>query len=112
MWSNTSRSGIRRRWQPNGWVGATTARSGNRAANWSQTGSTRHDGSVGTVPPTIIECEHLYDRGGRACLLLAPIAGRSKYDPLSLSDPRSGWGGGRGGVNQGGGSKWHRSSRI
>src|SRR6266536_2124249 len=47
--SKTSRSGMRRRWQPSGWW---TWRVGSRAANWTHNGSTIDDGRAGTRPPS------------------------------------------------------------
>src|SRR5215216_1311827 len=49
--SNTTRSGMRRRWQPSGWVGETAGRSGSSAENWTHRGSNRQTGRTGTVPP-------------------------------------------------------------
>jgi hypothetical protein len=48
--SKTIRSGMRRRWQPSGWDGATRGCAGSSAANCSQTGSSRHTGRTGTGP--------------------------------------------------------------
>jgi hypothetical protein len=45
------RSLTRGRWQPSGWSGWYTGRSGSGAANWSQSGSVSHGGRVGTGPP-------------------------------------------------------------
>src|SRR5262245_64042005 len=43
--SKMMRSGIRRRWQPSGWV---SWRCGSSAANWSHSGSRMQDGRAGT----------------------------------------------------------------
>src|SRR3954471_16579186 len=51
-WSNTTRSGIRRRWHPHGWVGSNSGRSDSiRAANSTHRGSIRDAGSRGTDSP-------------------------------------------------------------
>src|SRR4051812_22773340 len=79
--SNTTRSGIRGRWHPSGWVGETTGRSGSSAENWSHSGSNRQTGRTGTDSSHDGDGLHLYCRGTRACLLLLlsplPIVGRS-----------------------------------
>jgi hypothetical protein len=46
--SNTTRSGLRGRWQPSGWL---SWRVGSSAVNWSQRGSWMQDGIAGTRPP-------------------------------------------------------------
>ncbi|MER6530872.1 DUF3592 domain-containing protein [Streptomyces sp. NPDC001508] len=40
---------MRRRWQPSGYSGWYSDRSGSKATNWSQSGSVSHDGSAGTA---------------------------------------------------------------
>src|SRR4051794_16202028 len=69
--SNTTRSGIRRRWQPSGCDGSNSGCSGHSAANWTQTGSNNEDGSAGTGLHRLQSVENSDDRWTRACLLPA-----------------------------------------
>ncbi len=52
---------MRRRWQPSGWSGCNSGRSGSRATNWFQSGSVSHDGSAGTGLPSDHRASQLHD---------------------------------------------------
>src|SRR5215207_10760935 len=62
--SKTTRSGMRGRWQPRGWV---SWRVGSSAAIWTHSGSRMDDGRAGTRPPMVTGAWKLRDHHG-SCL--------------------------------------------